>query len=158
MIWHLLCLFWSVGHHLEVVEAGTAGLLEGCDSLWGPARLRAYAWGPVYPPQSEQHFALPWISVAGIPASKLVEAHGSFASATCTVCRRPFPGEHIWVSCHADGCLLSALCSGSNLEKWHFISIVVEEQWNRNGVKCFSLLLNWKSNVCLSNIKKYVGK
>uniref|UniRef100_A0A2K5ZEW3 Sirtuin 3 n=1 Tax=Mandrillus leucophaeus TaxID=9568 RepID=A0A2K5ZEW3_MANLE len=31
--------------------------------------------------------------VSGIPASKLVEAHGTFASATCTVCRRPFPGE-----------------------------------------------------------------
>ncbi|XP_030893174.1 NAD-dependent protein deacetylase sirtuin-3, mitochondrial isoform X2 [Leptonychotes weddellii] len=35
--------------------------------------------------------------VSGIPASKLVEAHGSFASATCTVCRRPFPGKDIWV-------------------------------------------------------------
>ncbi|ERE78353.1 NAD-dependent deacetylase sirtuin-3 [Cricetulus griseus] len=30
---------------------------------------------------------------SGIPVSKLVEAHGSFASATCTVCRRSFPGE-----------------------------------------------------------------
>ncbi|XP_055115214.1 NAD-dependent protein deacetylase sirtuin-3, mitochondrial isoform X4 [Symphalangus syndactylus] len=35
--------------------------------------------------------------VSGIPASKLVEAHGTFASATCTVCRRPFPGEDIRV-------------------------------------------------------------
>uniref|UniRef100_A0A2K6FJQ5 Sirtuin 3 n=1 Tax=Propithecus coquereli TaxID=379532 RepID=A0A2K6FJQ5_PROCO len=35
--------------------------------------------------------------VSGIPASKLVEAHGTFASATCTVCRRPFPGEDFWV-------------------------------------------------------------
>ncbi|XP_044923250.1 NAD-dependent protein deacetylase sirtuin-3, mitochondrial isoform X3 [Mustela putorius furo] len=35
--------------------------------------------------------------VSGIPASKLVEAHGSFASATCTVCRRPSPGKDIWV-------------------------------------------------------------
>ncbi|XP_072647395.1 NAD-dependent protein deacetylase sirtuin-3, mitochondrial isoform X7 [Canis lupus baileyi] len=34
---------------------------------------------------------------AGIPASKLVEAHGSFASATCTVCRRPSSGKDIWV-------------------------------------------------------------
>ncbi|XP_032127355.1 NAD-dependent protein deacetylase sirtuin-3, mitochondrial isoform X2 [Sapajus apella] len=34
---------------------------------------------------------------SGIPASKLVEAHGTFASATCTVCRRPFPGEDFWV-------------------------------------------------------------
>ncbi|XP_026346135.3 NAD-dependent protein deacetylase sirtuin-3, mitochondrial isoform X4 [Ursus americanus] len=36
-------------------------------------------------------------SVSGIPASKLVEAHGSFASATCTVCQRPSPGKDIWV-------------------------------------------------------------
>ncbi|XP_034501793.1 NAD-dependent protein deacetylase sirtuin-3, mitochondrial isoform X5 [Ailuropoda melanoleuca] len=35
--------------------------------------------------------------VSGIPASKLVEAHGSFASATCTVCQRPSPGKDIWV-------------------------------------------------------------
>ncbi|XP_063142585.1 NAD-dependent protein deacetylase sirtuin-3, mitochondrial isoform X3 [Rattus norvegicus] len=34
---------------------------------------------------------------SGIPASKLVEAHGSFVSATCTVCRRSFPGEDIRV-------------------------------------------------------------
>ncbi|XP_051477868.1 NAD-dependent protein deacetylase sirtuin-3, mitochondrial isoform X2 [Apus apus] len=31
--------------------------------------------------------------VAGIPPDKLVEAHGTFATATCTVCRRNFPGE-----------------------------------------------------------------
>ncbi|NXJ68022.1 SIR3 deacetylase, partial [Rostratula benghalensis] len=31
--------------------------------------------------------------VAGIPPDKLVEAHGTFATATCTVCRRKFPGE-----------------------------------------------------------------
>ncbi|XP_039767285.1 NAD-dependent protein deacetylase sirtuin-3, mitochondrial isoform X3 [Ornithorhynchus anatinus] len=30
---------------------------------------------------------------AGIPPSKLVEAHGTFASATCTVCLREYPGE-----------------------------------------------------------------
>ncbi|XP_044281963.1 NAD-dependent protein deacetylase sirtuin-3, mitochondrial isoform X2 [Varanus komodoensis] len=31
--------------------------------------------------------------VAGIPPDKLVEAHGTFASATCTVCQRSYPGE-----------------------------------------------------------------
>ncbi|XP_070813447.1 NAD-dependent protein deacetylase sirtuin-3, mitochondrial isoform X3 [Pituophis catenifer annectens] len=31
--------------------------------------------------------------VAGIPPDKLVEAHGTFASATCTVCRRTYSGE-----------------------------------------------------------------
>ncbi|MBN3324025.1 SIR3 deacetylase, partial [Atractosteus spatula] len=31
--------------------------------------------------------------MAGIPSSKLVEAHGTFATATCTVCRTSYPGE-----------------------------------------------------------------
>ncbi|XP_053923784.1 NAD-dependent protein deacetylase sirtuin-3, mitochondrial isoform X5 [Cuculus canorus] len=35
--------------------------------------------------------------VAGIPPDKLVEAHGTFATATCTVCRRNFPGEEFRV-------------------------------------------------------------
>ncbi|XP_074129193.1 NAD-dependent protein deacetylase sirtuin-3, mitochondrial isoform X3 [Sminthopsis crassicaudata] len=34
---------------------------------------------------------------AGIPAAKLVEAHGTFASATCTICRQSFPGEEFRV-------------------------------------------------------------
>lgn len=33
--------------------------------------------------------------LAGIPAEKLVEAHGTFATATCTVCRRKYSGEEI---------------------------------------------------------------
>ncbi|XP_013358370.1 PREDICTED: NAD-dependent protein deacetylase sirtuin-3, mitochondrial isoform X3 [Chinchilla lanigera] len=35
--------------------------------------------------------------VSGIPVSKLVEAHGTFASATCTICRRSFPEKDLWV-------------------------------------------------------------
>ncbi|XP_023364374.1 NAD-dependent protein deacetylase sirtuin-3, mitochondrial isoform X2 [Otolemur garnettii] len=35
--------------------------------------------------------------VSGIPTSKLVEAHGTFATATCTVCQSPFRGEDFWV-------------------------------------------------------------
>ncbi|MEE6510914.1 hypothetical protein FKM82_031256 [Ascaphus truei] len=31
--------------------------------------------------------------VAGVPLEKLVEAHGSFASATCTTCLKSYPGE-----------------------------------------------------------------
>ncbi|XP_072495689.1 NAD-dependent protein deacetylase sirtuin-3, mitochondrial isoform X2 [Notamacropus eugenii] len=34
---------------------------------------------------------------AGIPATKLVEAHGTFATATCTVCRQSFQGEEFHV-------------------------------------------------------------
>ncbi|KAE8607035.1 hypothetical protein XENTR_v10010977 [Xenopus tropicalis] len=30
---------------------------------------------------------------AGIPSEKLVEAHGSFSSATCTMCLKSYPGE-----------------------------------------------------------------
>lgn len=33
--------------------------------------------------------------LAGIPAEKLVEAHGTFATATCTVCRRKYSGDEI---------------------------------------------------------------
>ncbi|KAI1903952.1 hypothetical protein AGOR_G00000700 [Albula goreensis] len=33
--------------------------------------------------------------LAGIPPSQLVEAHGTFANATCTVCRREYPGEDL---------------------------------------------------------------
>ncbi|XP_029770943.1 NAD-dependent protein deacetylase sirtuin-3, mitochondrial isoform X4 [Suricata suricatta] len=50
--------------------------------------------------------------VAGIPASKLVEAHGSFASATCTVCRRAFPGEDIWVDVMVDRIPRCPVCTG----------------------------------------------
>ncbi|XP_030057057.1 NAD-dependent protein deacetylase sirtuin-3, mitochondrial [Microcaecilia unicolor] len=35
--------------------------------------------------------------VAGIPPSKLVEAHGTFATATCTVCRRSYAGQEFRV-------------------------------------------------------------
>lgn len=31
--------------------------------------------------------------VAGIPAEKLVEAHGTFSSATCTMCLKEYPGK-----------------------------------------------------------------
>ncbi|KAL1007778.1 hypothetical protein UPYG_G00091480 [Umbra pygmaea] len=33
--------------------------------------------------------------LAGIPPGKLVEAHGTFATATCTVCRRNYKGEEL---------------------------------------------------------------
>ncbi|KTF70921.1 hypothetical protein cypCar_00048815 [Cyprinus carpio] len=33
--------------------------------------------------------------VAGIPPKMLVEAHGTFATATCTVCRRDYKGEEL---------------------------------------------------------------
>lgn len=38
------------------------------------------------------------VPVAGIPPNSLVEAHGTFATATCTVCRRTYPGEDFRVS------------------------------------------------------------
>ncbi|XP_053368510.1 NAD-dependent protein deacetylase sirtuin-3, mitochondrial [Clarias gariepinus] len=33
--------------------------------------------------------------MSGIPAKKLVEAHGTFVTATCTVCRREYQGEDL---------------------------------------------------------------
>nr|XP_035119868.1 NAD-dependent protein deacetylase sirtuin-3, mitochondrial isoform X1 [Callithrix jacchus] len=49
---------------------------------------------------------------SGIPDSKLVEAHGTFASATCTVCRRPFPGEDFWADVMADRVPRCPVCTG----------------------------------------------
>ena len=37
-------------------------------------------------------------SAAGIPESKLVEAHGSFAKATCRKCKANYDGKEILVS------------------------------------------------------------
>ncbi|KAG3284275.1 NAD-dependent protein deacetylase sirtuin-3, mitochondrial isoform X1 [Ictidomys tridecemlineatus] len=50
--------------------------------------------------------------VSGIPTSKLVEAHGTFASATCTVCRRPCPGEDFWADVMADRVPCCPVCTG----------------------------------------------
>ncbi|XP_068964078.1 NAD-dependent protein deacetylase sirtuin-3, mitochondrial isoform X3 [Petaurus breviceps papuanus] len=49
---------------------------------------------------------------AGIPATKLVEAHGTFASATCTVCRQSFPGEEFHVDVMADRIPRCPICTG----------------------------------------------
>ncbi|KAF6334264.1 sirtuin 3 [Rhinolophus ferrumequinum] len=49
---------------------------------------------------------------SGIPASKLVEAHGSFASATCTVCRRTAPGENFWADVLGDRVPYCPVCGG----------------------------------------------
>lgn len=49
---------------------------------------------------------------SGIPASKLVEAHGTFASATCTVCRRSFPGENFRVDVMAGRVPSCPVCTG----------------------------------------------
>ena len=38
-----------------------------------------------------------YFSVAGLPPEKLVEAHGTFATATCIKCREPYNGEDIKV-------------------------------------------------------------
>ncbi|KAI5929626.1 NAD-dependent protein deacetylase sirtuin-3, mitochondrial [Manis javanica] len=50
--------------------------------------------------------------VSGIPASKLVEAHGSFASATCTVCRRPCPGKDFWADVMEGRVPCCPVCTG----------------------------------------------
>ncbi|NWS73621.1 SIR3 deacetylase, partial [Crotophaga sulcirostris] len=50
--------------------------------------------------------------VAGIPPDKLVEAHGTFATATCTVCRRNFPGEEFRGDVLADKVPHCPVCTG----------------------------------------------
>nr|XP_008504660.1 PREDICTED: NAD-dependent protein deacetylase sirtuin-3, mitochondrial [Equus przewalskii] len=49
---------------------------------------------------------------SGIPASKLIEAHGSFASATCAVCRTPAPGEDFWADVMVDRIPRCPVCTG----------------------------------------------
>uniref|UniRef100_H0XXD4 NAD-dependent protein deacetylase n=3 Tax=Otolemur garnettii TaxID=30611 RepID=H0XXD4_OTOGA len=50
--------------------------------------------------------------VSGIPTSKLVEAHGTFATATCTVCQSPFRGEDFWADVMADRVPRCQACTG----------------------------------------------
>ncbi|XP_020662649.3 NAD-dependent protein deacetylase sirtuin-3, mitochondrial isoform X3 [Pogona vitticeps] len=50
--------------------------------------------------------------VAGIPPDKLVEAHGTFATATCTVCRRSYPGEDFRGDVLADKIPKCPVCTG----------------------------------------------
>ncbi|XP_043371668.1 NAD-dependent protein deacetylase sirtuin-3, mitochondrial isoform X3 [Dermochelys coriacea] len=50
--------------------------------------------------------------VAGIPLDKLVEAHGTFATATCTVCRRSYPGEDFRGDVMADKIPHCPVCTG----------------------------------------------
>ncbi|XP_059566513.1 NAD-dependent protein deacetylase sirtuin-3, mitochondrial isoform X1 [Myotis daubentonii] len=49
---------------------------------------------------------------AGIPDSRLVEAHGSFASATCTVCGRAAQAEGFWAEVMGDRVPRCAVCTG----------------------------------------------
>ncbi|NWU97840.1 SIR3 deacetylase, partial [Upupa epops] len=49
---------------------------------------------------------------AGIPPARLVEAHGTFATATCTVCRRNFPGEDFRGDVMADRIPRCPVCAG----------------------------------------------
>ncbi|NWW85698.1 SIR3 deacetylase, partial [Rhynochetos jubatus] len=49
---------------------------------------------------------------AGIPPERLVEAHGTFATATCTVCRRKFPGEDFRGDVMADKVPRCPVCTG----------------------------------------------
>ncbi|XP_060626358.2 NAD-dependent protein deacetylase sirtuin-3, mitochondrial isoform X3 [Anolis sagrei] len=50
--------------------------------------------------------------VAGIPPDKLVEAHGTYATATCTVCRRSYPGEDFRGDVMAEKIPKCPICTG----------------------------------------------
>uniref|UniRef100_A0A8D0GB11 NAD-dependent protein deacetylase n=1 Tax=Sphenodon punctatus TaxID=8508 RepID=A0A8D0GB11_SPHPU len=49
---------------------------------------------------------------AGIPPDKLVEAHGTFTTATCTVCRRSYAGEDFRGDVMADKIPHCPVCTG----------------------------------------------
>ncbi|XP_071077462.1 NAD-dependent protein deacetylase sirtuin-3, mitochondrial isoform X2 [Desmodus rotundus] len=49
---------------------------------------------------------------SGIPGSKLVEAHGSFSSATCTVCGKASPDQDFWAAVMADRVPRCTVCTG----------------------------------------------
>ena len=44
------------------------------------------------------HIRIRCFTVAGIPDEKLVEAHGTFATATCRACSRHYSGKELEVS------------------------------------------------------------
>uniref|UniRef100_A0A8D2MB67 Deacetylase sirtuin-type domain-containing protein n=1 Tax=Zonotrichia albicollis TaxID=44394 RepID=A0A8D2MB67_ZONAL len=50
--------------------------------------------------------------VAGIPPDRLVEAHGTFSTATCTVCQRNFPGEDFRGDVMGDRIPRCPVCTG----------------------------------------------
>ncbi|XP_071415291.1 NAD-dependent protein deacetylase sirtuin-3, mitochondrial isoform X2 [Pithys albifrons albifrons] len=50
--------------------------------------------------------------MAGIPPDRLVEAHGTFATATCTVCKRNFPGEDFRGDVMGDRVPRCPVCTG----------------------------------------------
>ncbi|XP_039594052.1 NAD-dependent protein deacetylase sirtuin-3-like isoform X1 [Polypterus senegalus] len=50
--------------------------------------------------------------LAGVPPDKLVEAHGTFASATCTTCQKSYAGEDLKADIFADRIPKCATCRG----------------------------------------------
>lgn len=46
---------------------------------------------------SHSYFCVYFYQVAGIPPEMLVEAHGTFATATCTICLRKYEGDDLRV-------------------------------------------------------------
>uniref|UniRef100_A0A4X2K7E3 Sirtuin 3 n=1 Tax=Vombatus ursinus TaxID=29139 RepID=A0A4X2K7E3_VOMUR len=79
--------------------------LPGCSGgIAGSTHPDQIALGPA------PHHSTP--PAAGIPATKLVEAHGTFASATCTVCQQSFPGEEFQVDVMADRVPCCPICTG----------------------------------------------
>ena len=44
------------------------------------------------------HYERNFFSVAGLPSSKLVEAHGTFQTSSCTKCDQPQPMDYVKVN------------------------------------------------------------
>ena len=69
-------------------------------------------------------------SVAGIPAEKLVEAHGTFATATCTICRHKVEGSEIKVKYLCFTAQVTRLYSSKSLKDAINLNIVKKEVQN----------------------------
>lgn len=85
--WRTIYLIYQSFNHSYIIWDGHLFVFIW-DILWGCEYI-CHAFWP---------FWIFFLAVAGIPAKKLVEAHGTFATATCTVCRREYQGEDLRVS------------------------------------------------------------
>ena len=57
-------------------------------------------------------------SVAGVPEEKMVEAHGTFATATCTICKNKLKGDDIKVwPLGSTGCAYKNTFKGQKVTK-----------------------------------------
>ncbi|XP_070283368.1 NAD-dependent protein deacetylase sirtuin-3, mitochondrial isoform X3 [Myotis yumanensis] len=106
VIHYFLRLLQDKGLLLRLYTQNIDGLERGClHRGW-------LVWEPPSERGTPEAHAVLWSLAAGIPDSRLVEAHGSFASATCTVCGRASPMEGFWAAVMGDRVPRCTVCTG----------------------------------------------